>query len=571
MASSKVGLLRCGQHHDSDGSNSDFGDRDAYSDDCESVEEEEGGGVGSGRRPPPSAEELSSEEFSEGEAGSGTEVVYVREDVSVRPTAASRIEGRLSLVRQGAMLFIAWLPYRHGAGEAHPNLSTDRTLYAVHPIPLSDVRAVRRHTPPLRVHSVTFTLHSGISLPPFCFQAGGVKSFLAALRQHANLVRSADDPFVFLVNDLQDPLQRSLTSLQLADVLPPGRAAAGAPSWPLAQWQVEEEAGEAGEGAPLRAQLHDLVDRFQRFAAGARGAASSLLLAGSVMAGGGVGEELAALGRATVAAGGGDPGALEALGAGGAAGGAEGPPPQRAGAGEGSGGGADGGLAHSPSAASAGWELIERSASGDLAAPSWARPRPPPLSPEDLESLLDGEGRLLDGAALRARAFYGGVEPAARAECWKWLLGVHAAGSTRAGREAAAQARLSRYVELRRQWRTIDAGQAARFGKWRERQGRVDKDVRRTDRGHRFFARERGPAQRMLRNVLLTHVMYAFDLGYCQGMSDLASPILYVQRAAAPGRRLGEAAQTAVEAEAFWCFAALMERRAQYNFMADCA
>ncbi|KAK2411634.1 Ypt/Rab-GAP domain of gyp1p superfamily protein [Trifolium repens] len=38
---------------------------------------------------------------------------------------------------------------------------------------------------------------------------------------------------------------------------------------------------------------------------------------------------------------------------------------------------------------------------------------------------------------------------------------------------------------------------------------------------------------------------YNFDLGYCQGMSDLLSPILFVMED---------------ESEAFWCFVALMER-----------
>ena len=40
--------------------------------------------------------------------------------------------------------------------------------------------------------------------------------------------------------------------------------------------------------------------------------------------------------------------------------------------------------------------------------------------------------------------------------------------------------------------------------------------MRRTDRGHPFFAREGGTGLRALRNVLLTHVVYDRDLGYCQ-------------------------------------------------------
>jgi hypothetical protein len=39
---------------------------------------------------------------------------------------------------------------------------------------------------------------------------GGVKSFLHCLREHAPLVRSADNANTYLVNDTADPLQRSL-------------------------------------------------------------------------------------------------------------------------------------------------------------------------------------------------------------------------------------------------------------------------------------------------------------------------------------------------------------------------
>lgn len=50
--------------------------------------------------------------------------------------------------------------------------------------------------------------------------------------------------------------------------------------------------------------------------------------------------------------------------------------------------------------------------------------------------------------------------------------------------------RRAEYCRLRAQWTTIGAAQAARFAKWRERRGRVDKDVRRTDRSTPFYAGE---------------------------------------------------------------------------------
>lgn len=55
-----------------------------------------------------------------------------------------------------------------------------------------------------------------------------------------------------------------------------------------------------------------------------------------------------------------------------------------------------------------------------------------------------------------------------------------------------------------------------RFGKWRERLSRVDKDVKRTDCTHPFFAGPDNPNVASLRRILLTYSMYNFDLGYCQ-------------------------------------------------------
>ena len=54
-----------------------------------------------------------------------------------------------------------------------------------------------------------------------------------------------------------------------------------------------------------------------------------------------------------------------------------------------------------------------------------------------------------------------------------------------------------------------------RFAKFRERRSRVDKDVRRTDKAHPFFAGARNPHQKALRRILMTYAFFNFDLGYC--------------------------------------------------------
>jgi hypothetical protein len=54
----------------------------------------------------------------------------------------------------------------------------------------------------------------------------------------------------------------------------------------------------------------------------------------------------------------------------------------------------------------------------------------------------------------------------------------------------------------------------------------------------------------LLSDILMTYVMYNFDLGYVQGMSDLLSPILCVMTN---------------EVDAFWCFVGFMDKVVTYN------
>ena len=63
-----------------------------------------------------------------------------------------------------------------------------------------------------------------------------VHSVTPAVRraQHTRLIKCTDDANTYLVNDISDPLQRSLTSLHLTDVLlgapPPGASSTYAPA-----------------------------------------------------------------------------------------------------------------------------------------------------------------------------------------------------------------------------------------------------------------------------------------------------------------------------------------------------
>lgn len=80
----------------------------------------------------------------------------------------------------------------------------------------------------------------------------------------------------------------------------------------------------------------------------------------------------------------------------------------------------------------------------------------------------------------------------------------------------------------------------------------TEKDVNRTDRTLEFYAGENNPNLKSLYDILMTYVMYNFNLGYVQGMSDLLSPILYV---------MGN------EVDAFWCFVGFMNRVVSYTMV----
>lgn len=100
------------------------------------------------------------------------------------------------------------------------------------------------------------------------------------------------------------------------------------------------------------------------------------------------------------------------------------------------------------------------------------------------------------------------------------------------------------YYNMKAQWLAMTTAQECNFSGYRERKCQIEKDVKRTDRSLSFFAGEDNPNIALLQGILMTYVMYNFDLGYVQGMSDLLAPILEIQ---------------VNEVDAFWCFVGFME------------
>lgn len=84
-----------------------------------------------------------------------------------------------------------------------------------------------------------------------------------------------------------------------------------------------------------------------------------------------------------------------------------------------------------------------------------------------------------------------------------------------------------------------------RFSEYRDRKSLVEKDVNRTDRTHPFYAGDNNPNLIVLQDILMTYVMYNFDLGYVQGMSDILAPVLLLLNN---------------EVDSFWCFVGFMDK-----------
>ncbi|KAL3642961.1 hypothetical protein CASFOL_013776 [Castilleja foliolosa] len=450
----------------------------------------------------------------------GTVIVYTKDNVTIHPSqyASERISGRLKLIKQGDPLFMeSWIPYKGQSSNARLS-EKDKNLYTIRAVPFSDIRSIRRHTPTLGWQYIIVVTSSGLAFPPLYFYNGGMREFLATIKQHIFLARSAEDSNVFLVNDFQNPLQRTLSSLELplaVSVPNVHSPIVGAnESFSSAELERGEPDNNLQQYGRQRLKVHDpardlsiqVLEKFSLVTRFARETTSQLF-------------------RETH---------LDASS----------PNDER-----------------KPGQSSPAYHHITASNDSpkvhdEVSVPSdpvefdklslvWGKPRQPPLGKEEWTTFLDVEGRVKDSKALRKRIFYGGVEHDLREEIWTFLLGFHAYDSTYAEREYLLSVKKSEYETIKKQWQSISVEQAKRFTKFRERKGLIDKDVVRTDRLLLFYDGDDNPNVYLLRDILLTYSFYNFDLGYCQGMSDLLSPILYVMRD---------------ESKSFWCFVSLMER-----------
>ena len=164
----------------------------------------------------------------------------------------------------------------------------------------------------------------------------------------------------------------------------------------------------------------------------------------------------------------------------------------------------------------------------------------PPLSDSEFTGMFDSAGRLTCQRQLRMRIFCGGVDPKIRKDVWKHLLGIFPSDLTSVERNRFILMRNQVYHHLKQNWLEKKPDSVHSLIHM------IQKDVSRTDRNVEFFSvPEDHPNIVSLFNILTIYALNNPDTLYCQGMSDLASPILHVLED---------------EMTSYWCFSSLMQR-----------
>ncbi|XP_034392763.1 TBC1 domain family member 25 isoform X2 [Cyclopterus lumpus] len=177
------------------------------------------------------------------------------------------------------------------------------------------------------------------------------------------------------------------------------------------------------------------------------------------------------------------------------------------------------------------------------------KPFKPPLSDAEFHHYLNGQGQLTRPEELRLRIYHGGVDPSLRKVVWRYLLNVYPDGLSGQERMDYMKRKTREYDQLKREWTARVSHEDLEFIR-----GNVLKDALRTDRAHPYYAgSEDSPHLTALTDLLTTFAITHPQISYCQGMSDIASPILAVMDN---------------EAHAFICFCGIM-KRLEGNFRPD--
>lgn len=173
------------------------------------------------------------------------------------------------------------------------------------------------------------------------------------------------------------------------------------------------------------------------------------------------------------------------------------------------------------------------------------KPLKPPMSDMEFKNYLDSEGHMIRPNEFRLSVYQGGIEPSLRRVAWRHLLNIFPANMSGQSRFDYMKRKEEEYRNLKEAWlerfKNNTATEEVKYVA-----SMVKKDVLRTDRCHGFYAgNDENENTLSLFHILVTYALTHPDVSYCQGMSDLASPLLVTQKD---------------EGQAYICFCALMGR-----------
>ncbi|KAM3177723.1 hypothetical protein ACTXT7_003994 [Hymenolepis weldensis] len=161
---------------------------------------------------------------------------------------------------------------------------------------------------------------------------------------------------------------------------------------------------------------------------------------------------------------------------------------------------------------------------------------PPPITESEFRGYMDSIGS--------QEVYLRGMESSVRKVGWRILLGVYPPEFDGKERLALLHSKVEKYEKLKEIWKK--AYQQGRFTKAQiEAITLACVDVVRTDRCHPFYYNDGKNRVAQLFNILATYAIYHPAIGYHQGMSNLASLLLYAQ---------------GNEGMAYVCLCALMKR-----------
>lgn len=176
-----------------------------------------------------------------------------------------------------------------------------------------------------------------------------------------------------------------------------------------------------------------------------------------------------------------------------------------------------------------------------------------PMSDVQFRMFQNKVGCLIHRDQFKLAVFQSGVEESLRKVVWRHLLDVYPEHLNGQERMEHLKKKSNEYYELRESWKSRMVNKSMTPDE-KQVMNTVKKDVLRTDRHHSFFeGADDNHSSLMLLNILVTYAFTHPEVSYCQGMSDLASPLLVIQKD---------------EASAYICFCSLM-LRLRSNFLPD--